>query len=69
LPEQIGVTDLLRPDFGDAVPVGGDELPVFWACGVTPQSVLMTARPPLAITHSPGCMFVTDLRDEELAVG
>lgn len=69
LPEQIGVTDLSRPDFGDAVPVGEGEIPVFWACGVTPQSVVMTARPPLAITHSPGCMFVSDLRDEELAVG
>jgi uncharacterized protein YcsI (UPF0317 family) len=42
-------------------------VPVFWACGVTPQAVLMAARPPFAITHSPGCMFVTDLRDEDLA--
>jgi uncharacterized protein YcsI (UPF0317 family) len=69
LPEQIGIDDLAHPDFGDAVPVEADELPVFWACGVTPQAALMAARPPLAITHSPGCMFVTDLRDEELAVG
>jgi uncharacterized protein YcsI (UPF0317 family) len=69
LPEQIGITDLTHPDFGDAVPVEADELPVFWACGVTPQAALMAARPPLAITHSPGCMFVTDLCDEELAVG
>lgn len=69
LPAQIGIQDLSRPDFGDAVPVGDDELPVFWACGVTPQSVIMSARPPLVITHSPGCMFVTDWRDEELAVG
>lgn len=69
LPEQIGITDLARPDFGDAVPIHDDEIPVFWACGVTPQSVIMAARPPLVITHSPGCMFVTDGRDEELAVG
>lgn len=69
LPASIGVTDLSRPDFGDAVPVHDDELPVFWACGVTPQAVIMAAKPPLVITHSPGCMFVTDLRDEELAVG
>lgn len=62
-PEQIGITDLNRPDYGDAVPVGPGELPVFWACGVTPQAALAAARPPLAITHSPGCMFVTDLRD------
>jgi len=57
-----------HPDFGDAVPVATDELLVFWACGVTPQAVAMAARPPLMITHSPGCMFVTDLRDEELAI-
>jgi uncharacterized protein YcsI (UPF0317 family) len=66
-PEQIGVADLSRPDFGDAVPVKPDELPVFWACGVTPQAAVMAARPALAITHAPGCMFVTDVRDEELA--
>jgi uncharacterized protein YcsI (UPF0317 family) len=69
LPEQIGIRDLSRPDFGEAVTIHPDELPVFWACGVTPQAALMAARPPLAITHSPGCMFVTDLRDEALAVG
>ena len=60
-PEQIGVFDLNRPDYGDAVPVMSDELPVFWACGVTPQAALLQARPPLAITHAPGCMFLTDL--------
>ncbi len=69
LPDQLGISDLTRPDFGDAVPVAADELPVFWACGVTPQAVAMAAKPALMITHSPGCMFVTDLRDEELAVG
>ncbi|MDA1016568.1 MAG: putative hydro-lyase [Planctomycetota bacterium] len=69
LPEQIGVSDLQAPDFGEAVPVHRDELPVFWACGVTPQAVLMAAKPPLVITHTPGCMFVTDVLDETLALG
>ena len=68
-PERIGIADLSRPDFGDPVPIHDGELPVFWACGVTPQTVLMQAKPPLAITHSPGCMFVTDVRDESLATG
>lgn len=60
-PEQIGIADLNRPDYGDSVPVHADELPVFWACGVTPQAALLEAKPPFAITHSPGCMFLTDL--------
>lgn len=68
-PEQIGIHNLAEPDFGDSVPIAPDEMPVFWACGVTPQSVIMAAKPPLAITHSPGCMFVTDVLDEELALG
>jgi uncharacterized protein YcsI (UPF0317 family) len=66
LPEQLGIGDLSRPDYGAAVPIRDDELPVFWACGVTPQAVLQSAGLPLAITHSPGCMFVTDIRDEAL---
>lgn len=65
-PEQIGIGDLGRPDFGDAVPVRDGELPVFWACGVTPQVALERARLPLAITHAPGCMFVSDVRIEQL---
>jgi uncharacterized protein YcsI (UPF0317 family) len=65
-PTAIGIADLARPDFGDAVEVRAGEIPVFWACGVTPQLALASARPELAITHAPGCMFVTDLRDEEL---
>jgi len=63
-PGQIGIADLARPDYGDAVPVGAHEIPLFWACGVTPQAALAAARPPLAITHAPGCMLVTDLRAE-----
>jgi uncharacterized protein YcsI (UPF0317 family) len=60
LPELIGIRDIARPDYGDAVPVAADELPVFWACGVTPQAVIAAARLPFAITHAPGCMLVTD---------
>ncbi len=61
-PEQIGIADLSQPDYGDAVPVEPGEIPVFWACGVTPQAALLESRPPLAITHAPGCMFLTDLK-------
>ena len=67
-PGLIGIGDLAQTDYGDAVSVGEDELPLFWACGVTPQVALETARPPFAITHSPGCMLVTDLRNSQLAV-
>jgi uncharacterized protein YcsI (UPF0317 family) len=67
-PEQIGIADLAAPDFGDPVEIKAGEVPVFWACGVTPQCALMNARLPLAITHAPGCMFVTDTADEALAI-
>ncbi len=67
-PDLIGIRDLARPDYGDPVPVGPDEMPVFWACGVTPQSVIATARPPFCITHYPGSMIVTDLRNARLSV-
>ena len=66
-PESIGITDLAKPDFGDAVPIEPDELPVFWACGVTPQAAIAAARPPFALTHAPGCMLVTDLKNAQLA--
>lgn len=59
-PDQIGIVDITKPDYGDSVPVREGELPVFWACGVTPQAALLEAKPPFAITHAPGCMFVTD---------
>lgn len=65
-PEAIGIRDLGKPDFGDPVEVRPGEVPVFWACGVTPQAVAMEVRPPLLITHKPGHMFVTDLRDTDL---
>jgi uncharacterized protein YcsI (UPF0317 family) len=66
-PAAIGIADIARPDFGDAVAIGPGEVPVFWACGVTPQQAIRAARPPLAITHQPGAMLVTDLRNSELA--
>jgi uncharacterized protein YcsI (UPF0317 family) len=65
-PEVLGIRDLHHPDFGDPVEIRAGEVPVFWACGVTPQAVAMEVRPPLLITHKPGHMFVTDLRDHEL---
>jgi uncharacterized protein YcsI (UPF0317 family) len=64
-PERLGIEDINRPDFGNAVTLLPGEIPVFWACGVTPQLALAAARPALAITHSPGYMFVTDLRDTD----
>lgn len=68
-PDLIGITELAQPDFGDPVDIGPDEIPVFWACGVTPQSVAMASRPPLCITHAPGCMLVTDWLNHQLATG
>jgi uncharacterized protein YcsI (UPF0317 family) len=64
-PAALGIADLQRPDFGETVTIHDDETPVFWACGVTPQLALLAAKPEIAVTHSPGCMFVTDLRDEQ----
>lgn len=65
-PGAIGIRDLAKPDFGEAVEIRSGEIPVFWACGVTPQAAAMECRPPLLITHKPGHMFVTDLRDTDL---
>ncbi|OYD06729.1 putative hydro-lyase [Paludifilum halophilum] len=61
-PEAIGITDLDRPDYGDAVTVHPGEIPAFWACGVTPQAVAVASRPEWMITHSPGHMFITERR-------
>lgn len=67
-PKGIGISDLDKPDFGDAVTVREGEVPVFWACGVTPQAVVMEAKPDIVITHSPGHMLITDIENESLAV-
>ncbi len=66
-PEMIGIADIMKPDYGDAVTVHDDELPVFWACGVTPQSVIASVKPEFSVTHAPGHMLVTDLRNSNLA--
>ncbi len=66
-PAEIGIADLARPDFGDPVDILPGEIPVYWACGVTPQAVVMEARPDLCITHAPGSMLITDLLNHQLA--
>lgn len=66
-PELLGIEDLQRPDFGDPVPVRTGEVPVFWACGVTPQEALLRAELPVAVTHAPGHMFVSDRQDRFFA--
>ena len=66
-PGEIGIKDLDKPDFGDAPSIREGEVPCFWACGVTPQEALQSAKLPIAITHSPGCMFVCDMRNAALA--
>lgn len=66
-PALIGIADLARPDFGDTVDILPGDMPVYWACGVTPQAVVMQAKPEFCITHAPGAMLVTDLLDSELA--
>ena len=66
-PSQIGIADIDRPDFGDAVEIRPGEMPVFWACGVTPQAVVMAMAPEFCITHAPGYMLITDLRNNDLS--
>ena len=66
-PALIGIADLARPDYGDMTEIMPDEIPVFWACGVTPQEAIRAARLPLAITHQPGYMLVTDILNSSLA--
>jgi uncharacterized protein YcsI (UPF0317 family) len=68
-PAAIGIKDLGRPDYGEPPVIRAGEVPVFWACGVTPQAVALAAGVEFMITHAPGHMFVADLRDEDLAAG
>ncbi len=65
-PEAIGIKDITKPDFGDPVDIRPGEVPVFWACGVTPQSIVMNSKPEFAITHAPGCMLITDTKNINL---
>jgi uncharacterized protein YcsI (UPF0317 family) len=67
-PAALGIADLSKPDFGAPVASRDDDVPVFWACGVTPQLALASARPPIAITHAPGHMFITDTPDDVYAI-
>jgi uncharacterized protein YcsI (UPF0317 family) len=66
-PQAIGIADLQRPDYGDPVSLESGEIPVFWACGVTPQAVIEAARIEFVITHAPGAMLVTDVKNVDLA--
>lgn len=63
-PAALGIDDLARPDFGEAVDAEPDDIPVFRACGVTPQAAVTASRPPFALTHAPGRTFLTDARDD-----
>lgn len=65
-PQAIGISDIQHPDYGDMVTIKEGEVPVFWPCGVTPQAVLMASKPPFAITHAPGHMFITDVKNVQL---
>ncbi|WP_053960704.1 putative hydro-lyase [Sulfobacillus thermosulfidooxidans] len=65
-PAALGIWDLSHPDYGDGIELKDDEVPVFWACGVTPQAVIEQIKPDIAITHAPGHMFITDLRDDDI---
>ena len=67
-PGAIGINDINTPDFGDAVTINDGEVPVFWACGVTPQVAVEQAKPEFCITHAPGCMLVTDLNNSKLSI-
>ncbi len=67
-PALIGIKDIMKPDFGDASILNDGEIPVFWACGVTPQSVALSSKPDLMITHAPGYMFICDDKDEDYAL-
>ncbi len=65
-PSVIGISDIGKPDFGDPVTFKPGEVPVFWACGVTPQAAVMATKPPFVITHAPGHMLITDVKNVEL---
>lgn len=66
-PRLIGIEDIYNPDFGDSVEIKENEIPVFWACGVTPQAVAMNVKPEIMITHAPGHMYISDLKNNELS--
>lgn len=65
-PDRIGITDLNSPDWGDPPVLAPGDVPVFWACGVTPQAMVMASRPDFAIAHAPGRMAITDIPESDL---
>lgn len=65
-PSAIGIADVNKPDYGDSVTINPGEVPVFWPCGVTPQNVIMNTKPDFVITHAPGHMFITDVKNMDL---
>ena len=65
-PEEVGVMDVMKPDYGEAVDIYEGEIPVFWPCGVTPQAAIENAKLPIVITHAPGHMFITDVKNVSL---
>ncbi len=67
-PARIGIKDINKPDLGDPVTIKPGEVPVFWACGCTPQAVAMKVKPEIMITHAPGYMFICDTKDDTLSV-
>ena len=67
-PGAIGIKDLSRPDHGDAVEIREGEVPVFWGCGVTPQAAMVASKPPFAVTHAPGHMFVSDKKNVDYSI-
>ena len=67
-PSQIGISDINKPDYGDAVIIHENEVPVFWSCGVTPQAIVLNSKPKLCITHAPGHMLVTNIKNDSLSV-
>jgi len=66
-PAHLGIADVSKPDWGDFVGIEAGEVPMFWACGVTPQAVALASKPSFMITHSPGLMFITDIPNSTLA--
>ncbi|NXG52271.1 GLUCM protein, partial [Psilopogon haemacephalus] len=67
-PGLLGIQDLSKPNYGDPVCLHPGDIPVFWACGVTGVEAVINCRSPLAFTHSPGCMFITDLKNNDATV-
>jgi len=63
-PQTLGISDIGAPDWGDPAPINAGEIPVFWACGVTPQVAIQAAKLPLCITHLPGHMLISDIPED-----